>query len=167
MEILDNLNKLQNYWHKRVLFVCSGNICRSPTADGMLRHELQQAGLSDKIYVDGAGTHGFHQGERPDPRAIEVAAEKGVDLSLLTARKVTEKDFEQFDVIYAMDHGHFEILQRLKPKHATCDIKMYLQTGDVPDPWYGNKEDFYEMYDIIKARMPQIIADLSVGIDEA
>ncbi len=166
MEILNNLNKLHQFWHKRVLFVCSGNICRSAAADGMLRQQLSDLGLSDKIYVDSVGTHGFHQGEAPDPRTIAVAEEDGINIKFLRARKITAKDFEKFDIIYAMDHGHYEELHQLKPSDATCEIEMYLETGDVPDPWYGEKEDFYIMYDIIKERMPHIIKSISAGLEE-
>ena len=164
MEILDNLNKLQIFWHKRVLFVCAGNICRSSAADGLLRHMLSDAGLSDKIYVDSAGMHGFHKGEKPDQRGIDVAAEDDIDLSLLQARKIDVLDFDKFDVIYAMDHGNFAELQALKPEHSTCSIEMFLNAGDVPDPWYGTKDDFYVMYDIIKKQMPHIITALTVDL---
>ncbi|MAF97954.1 MAG: phosphotyrosine protein phosphatase, partial [Micavibrio sp.] len=93
---------------KSVLFVCTGNICRSPSADGILRHLANAKGLA--LRIDSCGTHGYHIGEPPDHRSIETARAKGVDLSSLRARKLAPQDFEAFDILFAMDQGHMRIL---------------------------------------------------------
>lgn len=99
----------------RVLFVCLGNICRSPTAEGVLRGKLEQAGLADRVEVDSAGTAGWHIGKAPDPRTCQAAAKRGYDLSALRARQVSAEDFQRFDLVLAMDHSN---LRDLKALHA-------------------------------------------------
>src|SRR5690606_21957555 len=100
----------------RVLFVCTGNICRSPTAEGVFRHLLREAGMDGRIGADSAGTHGYHVGEAPDRRTVACARRRGIDLSGLRARRVRAGDFEDFDLILAMDRGHLARLRELAPE---------------------------------------------------
>lgn len=130
---------------KSVLFVCTGNICRSPSADGILRHLAQAKGLDLKI--DSCGTHGYHIGEPPDHRSIETARAKGVDISALRARKIAPQDFEAFDILFAMDKGHMRILEQHCPPEYRYKLQMFLSDeSDVPDPYYGSQQDFEHVF---------------------
>ncbi len=137
-----------------LLFVCTGNICRSPTAEGVFRHLVAQAGLEGRIGADSAGTHGYHIGEPPDPRTVKTAKARGVDLSGLRARKVALDDFYAFDHILAMDSGHLEQLRRLAPADATASLSLFLDAApdsglrDTPDPYYGDARGFEQVYDL-------------------
>ena len=142
----------------KILFVCSGNICRSPTAEGLVKKLCNDAGLDCEF--DSAGTHGLHTGEAPDPRAVKTAPENGVDISKIRARQVKPQDFETFDIIYAMDHGHMEALKAKKPTGAKARLRMYHPECDVPDPWYGDLSHFIRTYDIIQAGANHVVQDL-------
>lgn len=138
-----------------ILFVCMGNICRSPTAEGYFRHHLKAAGGGEQIAVDSAGTHGYHVGGPPDPRAMETAARRGIDLSALRARKVTAADFRDFDLIVAMDEDNLELLRALDPGDG-AQLALMLQYGsdfdrirEVPDPYYGGQDGFEHMCDLL------------------
>jgi protein-tyrosine phosphatase len=139
-----------------VLFVCTGNICRSPTADGVLRKMVADQGLADVVEVDSAGTHDYHVGEPPDGRSLEHALERGYDLSKLRARQVQTDDFERFDVILALDDGHLRILQKLCPaKHKTklhrfTEFCTQQKTHEVPDPYYGGAQGFEHVLDLVE-----------------
>jgi len=139
-----------------VLFVCTGNICRSPTAEAIFRKLVADAGMSQAIIVDSAGTHGYHIGEPPDPRAQESAAERGYDLSGLRARTVDPSDFERFDLIVAMDREHFGILERMAAPAAAHKLKLMMsyarasEEKDVPDPYYGGPQDFERVLDMLE-----------------
>jgi protein-tyrosine phosphatase len=139
-----------------VLFVCTGNICRSPTAEAVFRKLVAEAGKSDVILADSAGTHGYHVGEPPDSRARLSAAERGYDLSPLRARKVERTDFERFDLIVAMDRGHLELLSRMAAPPATRKLKLMMsfarafEETDVPDPYYGGPQDFERVLDMLE-----------------
>lgn len=141
----------------RVLMVCSGNICRSPTAEGVLRTRLARVGLQDRIEVDSAGTHGFHQKEPPDPRAQAHAARRGYDLSSLRARRVEGDDFTRFDRILAMDEDHLDWLRDAAPPGATARIELlmtharrHVHQRVVPDPYYGAAQDFERVLDLVE-----------------
>lgn len=140
-----------------VLFVCSGNICRSPTAEGVARKLVAERGHEGRIEIDSAGTHGYHEGEPPDARSIEAAARRGIDLSGQRARRVRHDDFESFELILAMDRGHDRFLKRQAPKNAKSHIRMFLEYAphlgirDVPDPYYGAGDGFERVLDMIEA----------------
>ncbi|MGK9169406.1 low molecular weight phosphotyrosine protein phosphatase [Inquilinus limosus] len=150
----------------RLLFVCTGNICRSPTAEAVMRAKLAAAGLDHA--VDSAGTHGFHAGEPPHPPAIRAAAERGYDLRPLRARKLERADFRRFDLLLAMDHTHLGRMRRLAiagPGRIGLflDHTPGLEGGDVPDPYYGGSADFEHVLDLIEAGCDGLVAALREG----
>lgn len=133
---------------KKILFVCTGNICRSPSAEGVALHMIAQAGLGDRFEVDSAGTHGYHVGEAPDPRTTAAAAKRGYDLRPLRARKLEIADFQRFDLLLAMDRGHLDIMHRLSPEVYRPKLALFMQFAqrfeldEVPDPYYGGEAGF-------------------------
>ncbi len=146
---------MNNHLNTSVLFVCMGNICRSPTAEGVFRHIVKQAGMQDKIIIDSAGTHAYHIGESPDKRSQTKARENGVDLSGQTARKVTVEDFDRFDYIIAMDRSNLEDLKRLATQEHHQKISLFMDfaenwdNSEVPDPYYGGSNGFQEVFDMV------------------
>jgi protein-tyrosine phosphatase len=140
-----------------VLFVCMGNICRSPTAEGVFRHYVESKGLIDYIHIESAGTHAYHLGEPPDPRAQKTASQRGVDLSYIRARKVLPTDIEEFDYVLAMDSDNYQNLLRIAPENHQHKIKRLLEfaqdlpNSDVPDPYYGGNSGFDKVFDMIEA----------------
>lgn len=144
----------------KVLLVCLGNICRSPTAHGVLRQRIQQQNLSDKISVDSAGTAAWHVGKASDPRSISAAAERGYDLSDLRARQVTELDFDRYDYIMAMDTSNLEALNTMRTPTFQGELDLFMryaesnhQTIDsmqVPDPYYGGEDGFFDVIDRVE-----------------
>lgn len=138
-----------------VLFVCLGNICRSPLAEGVFIRSLEEAGLSDVIHVDSAGTGAWHAGEAPDPRSIEVAARNGIDISGQRARQLTPEDFAAFDLIVAMDRSNEQTLRARAPANARDRIVLFLDhtmgsRADVPDPYYGGAGGFDAVYGMLR-----------------
>lgn len=155
----------------RVLMVCTGNICRSPTAEGVLRERLARAGLAGRVLVDSAGTQGYHTGEGPDPRAVKAAAARGYDLSTLRARPVLPTDFQRFDWLLAMDEDHLAWLQRKAPPGQRARIELLMPHGhryaserNVPDPYYGAAAGFERVLDLVEdacdGLLPQLRAQL-------
>ena len=150
---------------RSVLFVCMGNICRSPTAEGVFRRMADEAGLGDLVQTDSAGTHGYHVGEPPDLRAQAAAARRGYDLSKLRARRVERLDFERFDLVLAMDRDNHAFLAKLAPPTAAHKLDMMLRyarsapTLEVPDPYYGGDAGFDAVLDMLE--------DASRGLLEA
>ncbi|MBX3596513.1 MAG: low molecular weight phosphotyrosine protein phosphatase [Rhizobiaceae bacterium] len=137
-----------------VLFVCLGNICRSPLAEGVFRDVVKQRGREDRIIIDSAGTGGWHQGAPPDPRSVAVAARYGVDISDQRARKVTNRDYTSFDLILAMDRSNLDDLRRAAGHASQERIHLFNQyalglTRDVPDPYYGEVDGFEVVYRMI------------------
>lgn len=141
----------------RVLFVCLGNICRSPTAEGVFRDLVQREGLSDRIETDSCGTGGWHVGNPPDQRAQLEARRRGIKLDDLKARKTHDSDFEDFDFIIAMDNSNFKNLTAMSPPAHTSKIHMFLAFApdlgitEVPDPYYGGDSGFSDVFDMIDA----------------
>ncbi|MBM3512512.1 MAG: low molecular weight phosphotyrosine protein phosphatase [Alphaproteobacteria bacterium] len=138
----------------RVLFVCTGNICRSPTAAEVFRAAVAKAGLTRQIDIESAGTHGYHIGEEADARSISFAARRGVDLAAHRARKVVPADFTAFDLILALDRGHLQHLRAMRRDEHRAEVRLLLdyhpdQRGrDVPDPYYGGDIDFELVLDL-------------------
>lgn len=141
---------------KKVLFVCLGNICRSPTAEGVFRDLIQKQGVDSWIHVDSAGTSNWHPGKAPDPRTVRAAHQRGYDLSMLRARQVNAHDFEQFDYILAMDQANLEELKQQCPSHFSGHLGLFLDFAsasnlpEVPDPYYGGSDGFDLVLDLIE-----------------
>ncbi len=141
----------------KILFVCLGNICRSPMAEGVFRHIAELEGLGGQVEVDSAGTGAWHVGAPPDPRAQNATARRGIDISMLRGRQVKPHDFERFDLILAMDaENHANLLRMAPPEHAH-KVKMFLdyapETGqrEVPDPYFGHSDGFNRVLDLVEA----------------
>ena len=140
----------------RILFVCMGNICRSPTAEGVVNNIIINNGMSGLIKVDSAGTHGYHVGEPPDPRTCEAALRRGIDLSGLRARKVVPEDFERFDLLLAMDRDNLALLQRGTRSEHQAKLGLFMHYAshfdaeDVPDPYYGGEQGFELVLDMVE-----------------
>jgi protein-tyrosine phosphatase len=153
----------------RILFVCMGNICRSPTAEGVMRRLLRDAGLDDAIEIDSAGTGGWHAGEPPDARATEAARLRGVRLEG-AARQVTAADFEDFDLIVAMDRANLRELLALAPDEEAAEKVRLLREFDpasadagdldVPDPYYGGERGFERVLDLVEAACRGLLGEL-------
>lgn len=150
----------------KILFVCMGNICRSPTAHGVFLDILQKEGLADLVAVDSAGTHAYHVSEAPDPRAQEAALQRNVDLSMLRARKAVREDFLEFDYILAMDKSNYRHLQALAPEGHKAKLKLFLEYAprlglkEVPDPYYGGKNGFEKVLDLIETASQGLLKEL-------
>ena len=139
----------------RILFVCLGNICRSPLAEGILRAE---AGDRPDIEVDSAGTAAWHVGKAPDPRSIAIAARHGIDISRLRARQVCLDDFSRFDLILAMDAANLEDLQAMAPVGARARLRRFLGR-DVPDPYYGGDDGFADVHAMLEKGCKELLAE--------
>ncbi len=133
-----------------VLFVCLGNICRSPIAEGVFRHLVETQGLQQDIVTDSAGIGGWHVGEAPDRRAIAVARRHGVDIAGLRGRKVDVEDFSRFDLILGMDRENVAALRDMQPKGARARVELFLKDRDVPDPYYGDAADFDRAWRLVE-----------------
>ncbi|MFO1242586.1 MAG: low molecular weight protein-tyrosine-phosphatase [Rickettsiales bacterium] len=140
----------------KLLFVCTGNICRSPTMEGTMRHLVRQHGLEEEFELDSAGTHDYHVGDAPDHRSIKTAAKYGVDISDLVARRVHPDDFETYDLLLAADRGHYTLLKELAPKKSAAKIQLFLPYSrvshreEVPDPYYGPAQGFDDVFRLIE-----------------
>lgn len=150
----------------RVLFVCTGNICRSPSAEGVLREQARIAGLADRLEVESAGLGRWHLGHPPDPRAMEAAERRGYALGDSVARLVSADDFDRFDLVLAMDRGHLRELQRMCPRAHADKVRLFAefardhQGRDVPDPYYGGPSGFETMMDLIEDGVAGLLAEL-------
>ncbi|HMC34120.1 MAG TPA: low molecular weight protein-tyrosine-phosphatase [Myxococcales bacterium] len=139
-----------------VLFVCTGNICRSPTAEAIFRKLATDAGMAEAVAADSAGTHGYHVGEPPDSRAQKAAAKRGYDLSGLRARLFERADFQRFDLILAMDRDHYSILSNMARPSADHKLKLMMSYArrfkerEVPDPYYGGPQGFERVLDMLE-----------------
>ncbi|MFQ5938186.1 MAG: low molecular weight protein-tyrosine-phosphatase [Acidiferrobacterales bacterium] len=150
----------------KVLFVCLGNVCRSPTAEGVFRKLLQTAKLGQWVTVDSAGTHAYHLGEPPDPRAQAAAARRGVDLSRLRGRKATTRDFHEFDYIIAMDRENYAFLRTHCPQQLTHKIRLFMEFApqypedEVPDPYFGGSAGFDRVLDMIEDAAAGLLSEI-------
>jgi protein-tyrosine phosphatase len=138
-----------------ILFVCMGNICRSPTAEGVFRYHAEQAGQTERLHIDSAGTHAYHTGEPPDRRARAAAERRGMSLEGIRARRVTVEDFELFDFIIAMDEDNLERLRHEAPEEHQAKLRLFLEFGEstereVPDPYYGGSAGFERVLDLVE-----------------
>jgi protein-tyrosine phosphatase len=150
----------------KILFVCLGNICRSPTAEAVFRAVAAREAPELAIEVDSAGTAGYHIGEAPDARTCAAASRRGYDLSRLRARMVAPSDFAEFDLILAMDLQNLQVLQRRAPAHARDRVRLFLEFApeavvtEVPDPYYGGPNGFEEVLDLVEAASRGLLAYL-------
>jgi len=150
----------------RVLFVCMGNICRSPTAEGVFRHHAEQAGMSERLHIDSAGTHAYHTGEPPDRRARAAAERRGMSLEGIQARRVVTDDFERFDYIIAMDEENLARLRDESPEEHHSKLFLFLEFGalkerEVPDPYYGGSAGFERVLDLVEEASRGLLDRLS------
>ena len=141
----------------RVLMVCLGNICRSPTAEAMLRHKVREAGLDDRVEVDSAGTADYHVGSPPDRRAIAHGERRGLKMKSLRGRQVSRADFERFDFILAMDEDNLAELERIRPPGSRATVALLMSYAPragstvVPDPYYGSADGFERVLDLVES----------------
>ncbi|MCL1143007.1 low molecular weight protein-tyrosine-phosphatase [Shewanella gaetbuli] len=156
---------MENMQHiKSVLFVCMGNICRSPTAEAVFRQKAQQYKL--RVNIDSAGTIAYHQGNLPDARSRQAGEARGIDFSGITARQVTDADFDNFDLILAADKANMSDLKARCPQHHQHKLKMILEFGDtgveeVPDPYYGGARGFEEVIDLLENSLTALAKNLA------
>lgn len=157
----------------KVLFVCMGNICRSPTADAVFRHHVKEAGVDHMIEVDSAGTHAYHIGDPPDHRAQNTALQRGYKMYDLRARAVQSNDFEEFDYILAMDKENLTLLQQRSPQQHISKIQLFMQYGrnadadiEVPDPYFGGSQGFELVLDMVEEASQGLLAHLRTNKKE-
>jgi protein-tyrosine phosphatase len=157
----------------KVLFVCTGNICRSPTAEAVFRAQAVKRGLGDRVFADSAGTHGYHIGAAPDPRSCDAAARRGYPMTGLFARKVGAADFHAFDMIVAMDEGHYALLRRMAPPGTAGRLRLFMDLvrdaaqRDVPDPYYGGPHGFEHVLDICEAGVTALLDEIEGRVNPA
>jgi protein-tyrosine phosphatase len=150
----------------KVLFVCMGNICRSPTAHGVFRALVEKEGLSQAVEIDSAGTHAYHVGSAPDRRAQATAQERGIDISDLVARRVEPDDFDLFDFVVAMDQDNYMSLSEICPDQHVDKIYMFMdfadhmRTREVPDPYYGGPSGFDRVFDLVEAASEGLLQEI-------
>jgi protein-tyrosine phosphatase len=150
----------------KVLFVCTGNICRSPTAEGVFRAMVEAQRLSHAVIADSAGTHDYHVGQPPDRRAVAAAARRGYDISQLRARLFSRRDFESFHYVLAMDREHLAQLRRWAPKMLAVEPRLFLDYsrldpgGEVPDPYYGGPQGFERVLDLVEDAAQALLDDI-------
>ena len=151
----------------RILFVCMGNICRSPTAEGVLREMAERRGVADRFHIDSAGPGDWHVGNPPDQRACDAARERGIDITDLRARQVNPGDFEQFDLVIAMDHSNRLSLYDLAGETHRSKVRLMLEYSeqrvgeDVPDPYYGGGHGFDLVLDLIEEACDNLLDELA------
>ncbi|MTI18387.1 low molecular weight phosphotyrosine protein phosphatase [Rhodobacteraceae bacterium RKSG542] len=152
---------------RRVLFVCLGNICRSPLAEGLFRHHVLQAGLEGQIYVDSAGTGAWHVGNPPDPRSVSIGNVHGVDISRQRARQVEGADFNSFHHIIAMDRSNLQALEEFAPSSYSATTRLLLQASgqDVPDPYYGGSDGFQLVYEMLRDGTFELLEEIRAEMD--
>lgn len=154
-----------------ILFVCMGNICRSPSAEGFFTKALAESSHTGQVSVDSAGTHGWHVGHTPDARAVDVAEKFGVDISRLRARKVDSSDFQEYDLIVAMDRSNLDDLRRIQPQDSKASLTMMMDyhpeghPAEVPDPYYGGMDGFNYMCELLEAATAGLLKDVGKRLE--
>lgn len=154
-----------------ILFVCMGNICRSPTAEGVFRRMAREAGALERLEIDSAGTHDYHVGKEPDDRAQAAALRRGYDLSNLRGRQVSQQDFLKFDYILAMDRENLASLKRNCPPEHQHKIRLFLSFSrrfsnlEVPDPYYGGRQGFDQVLDMVEDAAQGLLDELGLDRD--
>lgn len=141
----------------KILFVCMGNICRSPTAHAVMQNKITEQGLSKRVMVDSAGTHAYHVNEQPDSRARALARSKNIDMETIRARKIGINDYDEFDYILAMDDDNLELLKYYAPENYSAKLGLFLAFANlnglketvVPDPYYGGDQGFVQVFDLV------------------
>lgn len=152
----------------KVLFVCMGNICRSPTAEGVFTEQVKKAQLEHLIEIDSAGTHAYHVGEGPDSRSQKTALKRGVNLSGIRARRVESADFENFDYVLAMDRDNYQGLEAICPSGAEYKLQLFLsfapnlEYDEVPDPYYGGPTGFEQVLDMIEEASEGLLQEIQL-----
>lgn len=155
----------------RILFVCMGNICRSPTAHGVMQHMLAAQNMNENVEVDSAGTHAYHVGEPSDPRSRALASKKGVDMEFIRARKISINDYDEFDYILAMDADNLELINYYAPANHSATIALFLQFAvdagyteqiEVPDPYYGGADGFENVFTLVTQGCTAILKKLEI-----
>ena len=154
----------------RVLFVCLGNICRSPTAEGVFRHLLETRGLERRVSVDSCGIGPWHVGKEPDSRACEAALRRGIDLSTLRARQLADEDFHRFDYLLAMDHDNLAAIEARCPVDSQAHVGLFLafagqDDSAVPDPYYGGDTGFETVLDLVEAASLGLIEEIEARLE--
>lgn len=149
----------------KVLFVCLGNICRSPSAEGVFRQLVGQAGLADRIHTDSCGTGNWHVGKAPDARALAAARQRGIDISDLRARQITERDLDRYDYVLVMDRQNLADVKDLWHQNGGTEPVLFLSFGtsshkEVPDPYYGGEEGFEQVLDLIQDAGEGLLNDI-------
>lgn len=153
-----------------ILFVCMGNICRSPTAEGVFRRLVAETGLEGELRIDSAGTHDYHVGSPPDARANAAAARRGYDLSALRGRQVSQRDFLEFDYVLAMDQDNLANLHRICPPEHAHKVRLFLEHSanfkerEVPDPYYGGAQGFDHVLDLVEDAARGLLKDVETRL---
>ncbi len=157
----------------KVLFVCLGNICRSPTAQGIFQQKVKEAGLENEIYIESAGTGAWHIGKAPDSRTLEAASKRGYDFSEQRARQIDLKDFENFDYVLVMDKVNLSELRQMTPSNFTGRLDLFLSYGsrsdytEVPDPYYGGDQGFDLVLDLVEDAAEGLLAQLQQDLAQS
>lgn len=152
----------------KVLFVCMGNICRSPTAEGVFAKLLENEGLAHHVAIDSAGTHAYHEGNPPDQRSQRSAMNRGIDIRHLRARQVKTADFYEFDYVLAMDRDNLQNLESIRPRDAKSRPHLFLsyapnlEYDEVPDPYYGGPNGFEQVLDMIEEASLGLLQDIRI-----
>lgn len=150
----------------KVLLICMGNICRSPTAHAVFRHLVQEHGLTELIEIDSAGTHAYHVGNPPDSRSMQTARKRGIDMSDLRARQVDLGDFYHYDYLIAMDDYNLSLLQEMAPRDMAHKLSLFLSFAphlkerEVPDPYYGGADGFELVFDMVQAASEGLLSHI-------